>query len=226
VQAGSPEYGIRPSDIAAMRRCPSSSRCLAAVTAPAQLVAPLSGTQQVYLFHNKQIFSSYHLTFPMTWSGLLSTVATLKSHDVAPISLAEGDQWPGLMYLEYLADRVGGPSVADALESNTKGAWSNPAVTQALTDIQQLVKAGAFQSRYNSLRYSGGGAALGRGRLPPGRGSNRCSACRRSRTTYSDTLRPARPGLSWSELPPGIQEASAMRTGHAGRATEARSRVP
>ena len=119
---------------------------------------PVEGTQPVYFFYNKSIFAKYHLTFPTTFSGLLSTVAKLKSHGVAPISLANGDQWPGLMYLEYLTDRIGGPAVAKALQSNTASGWSNPAVTQALDDIQQLVKAGAFQSGYDSLHYSGGGS--------------------------------------------------------------------
>jgi raffinose/stachyose/melibiose transport system substrate-binding protein len=132
---------------------------LGAVTYQGQVYGvPVEGTQPVYFFYNKQIFDKYHLTFPTTWSGLLSTVAKLKSDGVAPISLAEGDQWPGLMYLEYLADRIGGPSVADALQSNSPNAWANPAVTQALTDIQQLVKAGAFQSGYDSLHFSGGGS--------------------------------------------------------------------
>src|SRR5579863_8248459 len=119
---------------------------------------PVQGTQPVYFFYNKSIFARYHLTFPTTFSGLLSTVATLKSHGIAPISLANGDQWPGLMYLEYLTDRIGGPSVAQALQANTPNGWSNPAVTGALTDIQQLVKAGAFQSGFDSLHYSGGGS--------------------------------------------------------------------
>jgi raffinose/stachyose/melibiose transport system substrate-binding protein len=132
---------------------------LGAVTVGGQVYGvPVEGTQPVYFFYNKPIFAKYHLTFPTTWSGLLSTVATLKSHGVVPISLAEGDQWPGLMYLEYLTDRIGGPSVAQALQTNAKGGWSNPAVTQALTDIQQLVRAGAFQSGYDSLHYSGGGS--------------------------------------------------------------------
>jgi raffinose/stachyose/melibiose transport system substrate-binding protein len=132
---------------------------LGAVTYNGQLYGiPVEGTQPVYFFYNKQIFSKYHLTFPTTWDGLLSTVSTLKSHGVTPISLAEGDQWPGLMYMEYLTDRIGGPSVAQALQSNTKGAWSNPAVTKALADIQQMVRAGAFQNGYDSLKFSGGGS--------------------------------------------------------------------
>jgi raffinose/stachyose/melibiose transport system substrate-binding protein len=132
---------------------------LGAVTYNGQLYGvPVEGTQPVYFFYNKQIFSKYHLTFPTTWSSLLSTIATLKSHGVTPISLAEGDQWPGLMYLEYLTDRAGGPDVAKALQSNTAGGWSNPAVIKALTYIQDLVKAGAFQTGYQSLKFSGGGS--------------------------------------------------------------------
>jgi raffinose/stachyose/melibiose transport system substrate-binding protein len=132
---------------------------LGAVTYQGQLYGvPVEGTQPVYFFYNKKIFAKYHLTFPTTWSGLLATVATLKSHGVAPISLANGDQWPGLMYLEYLADRIGGPGVAKALQSNQAGAWSSPAVTAALTDIQHLARAGAFQTGYDSLHFSGGGS--------------------------------------------------------------------
>ena len=85
---------------------------LGAVTFGGQLYGvPIQGTQPVYFFYNKTIFSKLGLTFPATFSGLLSTVATLKSHGYAPISLANGDQWPGLMYLEYLTDRIGGPGV-------------------------------------------------------------------------------------------------------------------
>lgn len=132
---------------------------LGAVTYNGQLYGiPVQGTQPVFFFYNKQIFDKYHLTFPTTWSGLLSTIATLKSHGVAPIALANGDQWPGLMYLEYLTDRFGGPSVVKDMEANKPGAWSNPAVIKALTYIQDLVKAGAFNEGYQSLKFSGGGS--------------------------------------------------------------------
>lgn len=134
---------------------------LGAVTINGQVYgAPVEGTQPVYFFYNKKVFNQYHLTFPTTFSGLLSDVATLKSHGIIPISLGEADQWPGLMYIEYLADRIGGPSVAKALQSGTAGAWSNPAITKALADIQALVKAGAFGSAYNSTHFNGQSDAL------------------------------------------------------------------
>jgi hypothetical protein len=48
------------------------------------------------------------------------------------------------MYLEYLTDRIGGPGVFQAIELGKPNAWSNPAVVKALSDIQQLARAGAF----------------------------------------------------------------------------------
>jgi raffinose/stachyose/melibiose transport system substrate-binding protein len=133
---------------------------LGAVTFDSKLYGvPIEGTQPVYFFYNKTVFRQAGLSsFPSTWSSLLADVHTLKAKGYTPISLAEGDQWPGLMYLEYLTDRIGGPAAFDAIEQGKAGAWSNPAVIQALTDIQQLVKAGAFQSGYDSLKYSGGGS--------------------------------------------------------------------
>src|ERR1700761_4544128 len=133
---------------------------LGAVTFDSKLYGvPIEGTQPVYFFYNKSVFSKAGLSgFPSTWSGLLADVHTLKAKGYTPISLAEGDQWPGLMYLEYLTDRIGGPAAFDAIEQGKAGAWSSPAVIQALTDIQQLARAGAFQSGYDSLKYSGGGS--------------------------------------------------------------------
>jgi raffinose/stachyose/melibiose transport system substrate-binding protein len=134
---------------------------LGAVTVNGQVYGvPVEGTQPVYFFYNKKVFSQNNLTFPKTFKDLLSDVATLKSKGIIPISLGEADQWPGLMYIEYLADRIGGPSVASALQSGTAGAWSNPAITQALTDIQTLVKAGAFGTNYNSTHFNGQSDAL------------------------------------------------------------------
>jgi len=132
---------------------------LGAVTYHGQLYGvPVEGTQPVYFFYSKPVLRKAGVSFPATWPQLLAAVRALKAHGYAPVSLANGDQWPGLMYLEYLTDRIGGPAAFDAIEAGKAGAWSNPAVIQALTDIQQLVRAGAFQKGYDSLKFSGGGS--------------------------------------------------------------------
>jgi len=57
-----------------------------------------------------------------------------------------------------MTGRIGSPGVFQAIELGKPNAWSNPAVIKALGDIQQLAKAGAFQSGYDSLKFSGGGS--------------------------------------------------------------------
>ncbi len=116
---------------------------------------PVQGTQPVFFFYNKPVFAKYHMTFPKTWPQLLSDVAAFKKAGLSsPIALGNLSGWEGLMYLEYLTDRIGGPTVFDNIQAGMKNAWDNPAIIQALTDIQDLVKAGAFQTGYDSVDYS------------------------------------------------------------------------
>jgi raffinose/stachyose/melibiose transport system substrate-binding protein len=120
---------------------------------------PIEGTQPVYFFYNKSVLRKAGISsFPATWSGLIQAVHTLKAHGYTPIALADAAGWPGLMYLEYLTDRIGGSGTVKAILDGKPGAWSNPAVVQALTDIQQLVRAGAFQQGYDSLHFGSGGS--------------------------------------------------------------------
>lgn len=112
---------------------------------------PTSGIQPVVFFYNKDIFQQYHLTPPQTWSELLQLVDVLKQKNIIPISIAGQSKWPYLMYEGYLVDRLGGSGVFDAILNNQAGAWSDPAILQANTLIQELVSAGAFGSTYSSV---------------------------------------------------------------------------
>jgi ABC-type glycerol-3-phosphate transport system substrate-binding protein len=127
---------------------------LGAVTVGKQVYGvPIEGTQPVYFFYNKAVFNRYNLAFPTTWTELLSDVATFKSHGITPIALGNNGNWPGLMFLEYLTDRIGGPAVAQALQSNAANAWDAPAVEQALNDISTLVSDGAFESGFSGKSF-------------------------------------------------------------------------
>ncbi|MGC8627775.1 MAG: ABC transporter substrate-binding protein [Acidimicrobiales bacterium] len=117
---------------------------------------PILGTQPVFFFYNRPLMAKYHLSFPKTVPQLLSDVTTLAKHNVTAIALGNADEWEGLMYLEYFTDRIGGPQVFLNIEANKKGAWSNPAVLQALSDIQTLVKDNAFEKGYDTITYTNG----------------------------------------------------------------------
>ena len=114
---------------------------------------PFAATQPVYFFYNKSVFKKYGLSFPSTWPELLSDVNTFTSHSVTPIALGNADNWEGLMYLEYLTDRIGGPQAFLNVAAGDKGAWSEAAIQKALADIQTLVNDKAFNVGYDSLSY-------------------------------------------------------------------------
>jgi raffinose/stachyose/melibiose transport system substrate-binding protein len=117
---------------------------------------PILGTQPVFFFYNKAVFSAAGLSFPTTWTDLLSDVQVFNSKGITPIALGNADEWEGLMYLEYLTDRIGGPQAFLNVEQNKANAWSGSAVQQALTDIQTLAKDNAFNTGYDSITYTNG----------------------------------------------------------------------
>lgn len=117
---------------------------------------PIGGTQPVFFFYNKALMAKYHLSFPSTTTQLLSDVKVLAKHNVTALALSDNGGWPGLMYLEYFTDRIGGPQVFLNIQANRKGAWSNPAIITALQDIQALVKAGAFEQGYQDVSFGTG----------------------------------------------------------------------
>jgi xylobiose transport system substrate-binding protein len=106
---------------------------------------PMRGTQPVMLFYNKTVLAAHHLTPPKTWADLLGDVSTLKSGGVqVPIALGGADQWPTLMWFEYLYDRVAGPSFITNALAGKASLWTTAASNKALSYIAQLVNAGAF----------------------------------------------------------------------------------
>lgn len=127
---------------------------------------PMRGMQPVILFYNKALFAQYGLQTPDTWAAMQTAITTFKAHSVIPFALGDSDNWPSLMWLEYLTDRIGGPSVFDTIDDGNTSGWSNPAMTTALTDIQSLIKEGAFGSTFTSTGYNDNAAPtlLGTGR--------------------------------------------------------------
>ncbi len=110
-----------------------------------------SQSQPVVLYYNKDVFDAAGVQPPTTWADLLSLVDTFKAQGTIPIALAGGSKWPELMWIEYLVDRVGGPDVFAKIAAGEKDSWSDPAVAQALTYIQDLVNAGAFGQGFSTV---------------------------------------------------------------------------
>lgn len=123
---------------------------------------PMRGTQPVVLFYNKALLSQDGVQVPTTWSQLMSDVSQLKSKGVqVPIALGGADQWPTLMWFEYLYDRVAGPSVVTDGLAGQKTVWNTAGSQKALGYISQLIKAGAFgpSKSWDSVKFTAGQTA-------------------------------------------------------------------
>ncbi|MFF0415444.1 extracellular solute-binding protein [Kitasatospora sp. NPDC004745] len=127
---------------------------------------PMRGTQPVLLFHNKKVLADTGLSVPRTWDELLGAVQTLKAKGVTPFALGGGDQWPTLMWFEYVFDRVAGPELFQKALSGDRRAWESEDAGKALGMLKQLVDAGAFGSNFDSVKFTDGGspALLAKGR--------------------------------------------------------------
>lgn len=112
---------------------------------------PNNNVQPVVLYYNKEVFDKIGAQPPKTWDELMALMPKFKAAGVAPFSLGGQSKWPDLMWLEYLVDRIGGPEVFNNIAANKPGAWSDPAVVEALTKIQELVDAGGFINGFSSI---------------------------------------------------------------------------
>lgn len=112
---------------------------------------PNNYTQPVLLYFNKEVFEQVGAEVPKTWDELLALIPVFNEAGIAPLSLGGQSKWPNLMWLAYLVDRIGGPEVFENVLAGTPGAWSDPAVIEALTKIQELVDAGGFIDGFSSI---------------------------------------------------------------------------
>ncbi|MGW9029453.1 ABC transporter substrate-binding protein [Streptomyces sp. NPDC055722] len=117
---------------------------------------PMRGTQPVLLFNNSKVMADAGVQPPQTWDELLSTVKKLKAKGVTPIALGGGDQWPTLMWFEYVYDRVAGPELFQKALGGDKSAWESADSKKALSMLKQLVDAGAFGTNFDSVKYTNG----------------------------------------------------------------------
>ncbi|MFH9084754.1 ABC transporter substrate-binding protein [Streptomyces sp. NPDC017673] len=117
---------------------------------------PMRGTQPVLLFSNKNVLDKAGVKQPQTWDQLLDAVKKLKSAGVTPIALGGGDQWPTLMWFEYVYDRVAGPELFQKALSGDKDAWASADSKKALGMLKELVDTGAFGKNYDSVKYTNG----------------------------------------------------------------------
>ncbi|MEE6261410.1 extracellular solute-binding protein [Plantactinospora sonchi] len=119
---------------------------------------PMSGTHPVVLFYNRDVFTRADLRPPRTYAELLHLVDRFSADGTIPLALGGAQGWTELMYVMYLAERIGGPGTTADIVAGRPGAWTKPAVLRALHDARELAERGAFGADFDSAGYDDGTA--------------------------------------------------------------------
>ncbi|PRY04977.1 extracellular solute-binding protein [Kineococcus rhizosphaerae] len=111
---------------------------------------PTETVQPLVLFYNKKLFKQVDVEPPTTWDELMALVPKFNAAGIAPFSLGGQSRWTSMMWLELLFDRIGGPELFESIYDGTPN-WTDPAAIDALTKVQDLIKAGGFVKGFASI---------------------------------------------------------------------------
>lgn len=122
----------------------------------------------VTFWYNKDLFAQAGIEkTPETWSEFLEDCEKLKAAGITPISVGEGDKWPGMHIWAYLVSRIGGAeafaAAADMSDART-GSFEDPAFVQAGYELKKLVDGGYFQEGFLGATHDDMQAAFGNGK--------------------------------------------------------------
>jgi raffinose/stachyose/melibiose transport system substrate-binding protein len=112
---------------------------------------PCETVEPIVLYYNKRVFDDVGVNPPESWDDIMALVPKFNARGIAPFSLGGQSRWTNMMWLEFLFDRIGGPEVFQAAFEGEKDAWSHPAAIEALTKMQELIRAKGFVEGFSSI---------------------------------------------------------------------------
>jgi raffinose/stachyose/melibiose transport system substrate-binding protein len=117
----------------------------------------------VGFWYNKDLFEQAGISAPpATWTEFLEDVQKLKDAGITPISIGEGDKWPGMHFWNYLATRLCGQEKFEAAMART-GSFTDPCFVEAGAKLQELVALEPFQDGFLGATHDDMQATFGNG---------------------------------------------------------------
>lgn len=117
----------------------------------------------VGFWYNKDLFAQAGIDAPpATWTEFLADVQKLKAAGITPISIGEGDKWPGMHFWNYLATRVCGQKKFEAAMDRS-GSFTDPCFVEAGAKLQELLALEPFQDGFLGATHDEMQATFGNG---------------------------------------------------------------
>ena len=117
----------------------------------------------VGFWYNKDLFEQAGIDAPpATWAEFLEDVQALKDAGITPISIGEGDKWPGMHFWNYLATRICGQEKFEAAMART-GSFTDPCFVEAGAKLQELLALEPFQEGFLGATHDEMQATFGNG---------------------------------------------------------------
>lgn len=117
----------------------------------------------VGFWYNKALFAQAGIEAPPeTWTEFLEAVQALKAAGITPISIGEGDKWPGMHFWNYLATRICGQEKFEAAIART-GSFTDPCFVEAGEKLMELLALEPFQEGYLGATHDEMQATFGNG---------------------------------------------------------------
>ncbi|GAA4833924.1 ABC transporter substrate-binding protein [Paenibacillus vulneris] len=108
------------------------------------------------VYYNKELFAQAGVEVPRTFEELVDVSKKLKAKGITPISIPEKDTWTGsFLFMNMVLRTNGGPNfLKDVMDK--KKTFNDPAFELAVSKLQDLIQAGAFQEGATSFDYNAG----------------------------------------------------------------------
>ncbi|MCS7459558.1 extracellular solute-binding protein [Paenibacillus doosanensis] len=114
------------------------------------------GNNIAVVYYNKELFAQAGVEVPKTFEELVDISKKLKAKGITPIAIPEKDTWTGsFLFMNMVLRTNGGPNfLKDVLDK--KKTFTDPAFELAVSKLEDLVQAGAFQEGATSFDYTAG----------------------------------------------------------------------
>jgi len=115
---------------------------------------PASGDMWV-LYVNKALFQKAGVAMPTSWEDIIASVPKFKAQNITPVATDGLEGWPLSIMYDGIAQKINGDFNRnyDAIDRKNGVKFTDPDFVQAAKYMQDLVKAGVFNSNLTTSDY-------------------------------------------------------------------------